>query len=404
MSTIGYVFVAAGSILCQLVAILLWRFSTKKAQQQQFLSIIFFAIGWYALMYLLVSTGWIINFPFLFRLGVPFYYVIPPCTLFYTRLFLNNRNNIPLKQQLTHGLPFLLSVVDIIFYYVRNYGQLGYIAEQVLLNPTNSFFIGSGFIPASMHYLFRPAQGVLYSILICIAFYQSSKKSGLKNMGSRSLEWIILFNVFLAANYLSLFYTAFIVPSDRYPLLEVSILFAFMAVISFFAISIRLFFTPSLIYQEIKTSDMETEWSIQLEDKEILGKEMQNKDKGPMRKNSILSESQIQGIAMVLDQVMVEQQLFKKINKLAALADYLDLSPRYLSHVLNKHYNLNFNDYVNSFRINHIIQVMETDDYKKFTLEALAKDAGFSSRTTFFTAFKKHTGDSPAQYFVKKRS
>jgi AraC-like DNA-binding protein len=38
---------------------------------------------------------------------------------------------------------------------------------------------------------------------------------------------------------------------------------------------------------------------------------------------------------------------------------------------------------------------------KELTIESICTDAGFSSRTTFFIAFKKHTGMTPTQYLKK---
>ncbi|HWV73788.1 MAG TPA: helix-turn-helix domain-containing protein [Pseudosphingobacterium sp.] len=396
ISTIGYVFVIAGIIFCCLVSILSWKFSRKQGVQQKLLSLIFLIIGWYAFMYLLVSKGWLLWCPPLFRLGMPFYYLVPPFALLYTQLILKEQKTISIKTFFFHGLPFLLAFADLIAYYIKNYEKLHYIAEQVLINPVNSYFIGSGFFPSWIHYLCRPAHGCFYLMLIGFSFYRALISKRIQQVNKQSLRWLFILDGFLTINYASTFYTSFIKPTNSYPVLETSIIFAFTIVICFFIMSVKPFFMPFIIYRANEGVDKDTPQHVAIDQQEI-NRKQQKRGEGLLQKK-LLSDERVFEIASAMDHAMSEQQLFKRISKIGNLADYLDLSPRYLSYVLSKHYELNFNDYVNSFRISYVIQLMETAQNKNLTLEAIAQEAGFSSRTTFFTAFKKQTGLSPTQY------
>lgn len=71
-----------------------------------------------------------------------------------------------------------------------------------------------------------------------------------------------------------------------------------------------------------------------------------------------------------------------------------------LSELLNNHYKKNFNAYINVWRIKYIVQRLEAGDHKFLTLEALANEAGFTSRNSFFTAFKKEMNVSPSAYIA----
>ena len=401
MSTVGYTFVIAGIIFCCLISVLLWRFSSKGGIQQKLLSLIFLIIGWYAFMYLSVSKGWIISCPPLFRLGMPFYYLVPPFVLFYTQLQLKERNTIPVKLFLLHGLPFLVALIDLLCYYVNNYGNLRHIAEQVLLDPVNSYTIGSGFIPAWVHYFSRPAHGCGYVLLIGLSLYKAVKSKRLQEVGKQSLKWLFILNGFLTLNYASTFYTSFIKPTSTYPVLETSIMFAFTIVICFFIVSISPFFAPFIIYRHKEPADIKPAPQPTTIYEQLSNPTHEIQDEKLLKKRKILlSDERVLEIASAMDQAISERQLFKKVTKIGDLADYLNLSPRYLSYVLSKHYELNFNDYINSFRVNYIIELMESARTKNFTFEAMAKEAGFSSRTTFFTAFKKQMGISPTQYLM----
>lgn len=84
---------------------------------------------------------------------------------------------------------------------------------------------------------------------------------------------------------------------------------------------------------------------------------------------------------------------------LSSLAKTLKIQPQALSLLINKHYHLNFADYINTLRISRIKeQILQAGGIKNFTIEALASEAGFSSRSSFYNAFKKLTGTTPLQY------
>ena len=59
---------------------------------------------------------------------------------------------------------------------------------------------------------------------------------------------------------------------------------------------------------------------------------------------------------------------------------------------------LNFNDFVNSYRIEKSIELINKDYLIKMNLKSLAKASGFNSHQTFFRAFKKIKGCTPTEY------
>nr|WP_255484542.1 helix-turn-helix domain-containing protein [Pedobacter sp. AK017] len=89
------------------------------------------------------------------------------------------------------------------------------------------------------------------------------------------------------------------------------------------------------------------------------------------------------------------------INELALA---LKMPLHHLSYVLNNHYKQRFTDFINSFRIDYVKMRMESGDWRSLTLEGLAKESGFSSRSTFSVSFKKFTGVTPSQYLQLRKS
>jgi AraC-like DNA-binding protein len=67
-----------------------------------------------------------------------------------------------------------------------------------------------------------------------------------------------------------------------------------------------------------------------------------------------------------------------------------------VSQVLNDNLGKSFSAYLKPFRIRHAQQAILTDDH--LTLEAIGMEAGFGSKSAFYTAFKEVAGTTPAQY------
>jgi len=104
--------------------------------------------------------------------------------------------------------------------------------------------------------------------------------------------------------------------------------------------------------------------------------------------------------AKEVDQYIRNNHLYrnKKIS-LASLASELNISRNNLSSLINNYYHLSFSDYINTCRINSIKeQLFDAAIMQQYTIIKLAYDAGFTSRSAFYSAFKKVTGISPKEY------
>lgn len=85
------------------------------------------------------------------------------------------------------------------------------------------------------------------------------------------------------------------------------------------------------------------------------------------------------------------------------LSTYTGINIPTLSALINKEYGMNFNDFVNQYRVRYFKELLAQPQYHQWTLEAIAQKAGFNSRTTFIRAFTKFADCSPSVYlkFVK---
>jgi AraC-like DNA-binding protein len=80
------------------------------------------------------------------------------------------------------------------------------------------------------------------------------------------------------------------------------------------------------------------------------------------------------------------------------LANYMGISRNELSHLINSLYRQNFNQLLNEKRIEVALLNLDNSRWAHLSLQGVAREVGFKSRTTFNKAFKKRTGLTPSEY------
>lgn len=84
------------------------------------------------------------------------------------------------------------------------------------------------------------------------------------------------------------------------------------------------------------------------------------------------------------------------------LAQVIGMKDKDLSEVLNSGFSRNFHDFVNYYRIEAVKRLLLDPEKQHLTNFAMAQEAGFHSKSTFFGLFKKNTGMTPGEF--KKRN
>lgn len=105
---------------------------------------------------------------------------------------------------------------------------------------------------------------------------------------------------------------------------------------------------------------------------------------------------QLETVAAALEKSMHEQKLYKEPDlSLSKTAEQLKIKPYLISQCLNEILNTKFNDYINSFRIAEVKNLLLDPKKSKHNLLTLALEAGFNSKSSFNRAVKKQLGISP---------
>lgn len=119
---------------------------------------------------------------------------------------------------------------------------------------------------------------------------------------------------------------------------------------------------------------------------------------------TLLKESENQ-ILSGLEKFEAGKKFTNKDMSLGMLAAQLNTNTKYLSEVINRQKQKNFNQYINELRINYITEKIKSDpNYLNFKVSYLAEECGFSSHSTFTTVFKSIVGVSPIMFvdFIKE--
>lgn len=122
------------------------------------------------------------------------------------------------------------------------------------------------------------------------------------------------------------------------------------------------------------------------------------------KQQSGIDESEIRQKSNQLLTLLKEKKLYLKsdLNR-KDLAEELGTSEVSISYILNKGLETGFYPLLNKYRAKEVIRMLKAGEHKKFTLETLAKKAGFGSLTTFNKAFKSETGQTPRNYINTNR-
>ena len=305
------------------------------------------------------STGLIIEYPHWFKLNIPAGILRPVLIYLYVLFLIRGLKRI----ELNHFLHFLPFMVIIIYQYPFLAQSADYKLQVLNLQVVNTL----GVMP-SWYVYFQFIYSISYLALIFIELrsyvvYNSSlsqSQRGLVNW----IRWLLIggLSFHVIAIILRI---AGLTANFNYYLYEV---FSIMLII----LCIKILAMPEVVRSNLA---------------------QHNK-----YKKSSLTESEIATYFSRINQLLRERKLYKsEALKLGDLADKLGVPEYLVSQIINQKSGQSFRNYLNTFRIEEA-QKMLQEPNQKFSIEGIASEVGFKSRTSFYNAFKKETGLTPSEF------
>lgn len=120
-----------------------------------------------------------------------------------------------------------------------------------------------------------------------------------------------------------------------------------------------------------------------------------------------INEETERKITKQLERFEKKQHYLSTSVSLSAMASDFGTNVSYLSAVIKKNKNQNFNNYINELRIDYIILKLKSQsEYSNYSIDYLAEESGFASYAVFVRAFTKLKGIAPSKFigFLKQHN
>jgi AraC-like DNA-binding protein len=104
----------------------------------------------------------------------------------------------------------------------------------------------------------------------------------------------------------------------------------------------------------------------------------------------------------ILDSIVLEMEKKKyfanNLASLSELAKKTGATPHHVSLVLNENLGRNFFELLAWYRIEEAKKIISSDRVARLTVEEISEMVGYNSKTSFNSAFKRLTGNTPSEF------
>ncbi len=115
-------------------------------------------------------------------------------------------------------------------------------------------------------------------------------------------------------------------------------------------------------------------------------------------KKSEIETNDNQEITVIKQYMITEEPYLDPSLSIQDLSNRLNIPTKELSISINHKIGQHFFDFVNQYRIKKAMKILENPANAKLTVLEILYKVGFNSKSSFNTAFKKHTGTTPTLY------
>jgi len=388
------------SLLGIFLSAILIYFNARKNPSIIYLGFFFLLISLYSLIQFVVLYSKSTTLVSIFFLNIGFVtYMIGPMLYWYIRSVLTDNSRLR-KSDCWHFLPMLLFLVLTLPHLFTPWSEKMEMASKIVENANNVWIFNRNIFqkltPAYLVFLSRPVLVLAYALASFILYVQYLKRPD----KLRALSQQVFMTKWLAVLFAFLF--IFIV-SHIGLILEVKIderivifytlnLLLAASGIGLAGLLISPFFFPGVLYGIPLIPERTPSDPIRME-----------KTKQPVLENKKQPSYHEKDYMLMIEQkteaCMTKHQPYLKSDcNIASFAKTVNIPAHHLSYYFREVRKQTFNDSRNEWRVNHAKKHISEGKASQFTLEAIGKSSGFSSRNAFFTAFKKLEEISPGAF------
>lgn len=346
-----------------------------------FLGSFYFLLSVYALQTYIVDGGYLNRFGWFFLWPLIPYNAICIPIYYYFQIVFKDRLHWHWTQ-IVLFVPLILALIDVGYVYLQPASVYTDILNGALADPNKRLKAGYLLLDLNQHVLMRHLWqlGVLLVLLPeLLKFIKLGREDRLKGILNKwlSVLWTILFAM---ANLILLYVAGKMTGYEKDGQLWGMVTLTLYLALFFLGI-VPIYF-PSILYGYPK-----------------VGKRVPASNKGPGKQVSELKYGLDQGqITTKLELLNRKKRYLDQNFDLTKCAQEMEMPAHHISYFLKSRYGLSFSSYRNGLRMEHAKGLIGEGYLKHNTIEALAAECGFASRTSFSQAFKNTTQVSPSQY------
>jgi AraC-like DNA-binding protein len=329
----------------------------------------------------------------------PFYLMIGPLFYFYVRGLLKDDYRLN-KIDLIHFIPAVLFLVNILPYVFKGVDFKLQYAESVIKDAHNILNLDYLFIPTSLSFLTRPIIAFAYVFASVILIYRKGLNANyLSHQASLIFKWLILFISVSTILYLGfVLFTVFAFYNNS---LEINNIFGaavlFSSIAGLLLMNLSLLFFPNILYGLPQLDyAIATRNNIQKEIELGIAEDTKKQSR-----SFEISPEKLSLLKLKVERYIEKKPYLSPEFNLSMMSAETDIPVHHLSYYFNEHLEVNFNTWKNDLKIAYVIDLIQNGSGEILTLDALAKQAGFGSRTSFFNSFKQKMGVTPSEYLNK---
>lgn len=352
-----------------------------------------------ALNYALMTTRFFLRYPHLWRVFGWASFCYAPLAYLYVRSVLRQSYKF-YKRDFLFFIPALIHPLAMIPFFILPEDRKIAFLQTVFDNPKLITLESESLLPEGFNIILRVIVGIVAvsaQFIILGNWKRKHNDDFLREQQNRNtFRWLYRFTIVMAFSW-ALIILQLIFHFTGTVNLNYPIILTLSGTIAF--ISLYLLLQPSILYGMMGWLG-KTESVAGLGGSEV---ESLNKSQPEIRKTGLSTE---QGRIMKskLEAHFDTNHPFRKTGyTITDLSKELDIPSYQLSSFINQEYSRNFNELINEYRVDYLIQQFEQSvGFSNYTLEAFGKEAGFNSRAAFISAVKKRTGKTPSELFGRR--
>jgi AraC-like DNA-binding protein len=325
----------------------------------------------------------------------PFYLLLGPLFYFYVRGLLKDDASLD-KWDLLHFVPAFLFFINISPYLIRSWDFKLHYATIVVADTRNLLKLDYLFLPPSISFLTRPIIAFVYIVASGILIFQRGlNKNYLSKQSSLVYRWLFLLIVTSIFMYLGFLLFTIIAYFDmEFKVTEQNGNFVlYTTILGLFVMNLSLLFFPNIMY-----GLPQLDYAIFSRKNRSIPSDDDILEANKKARAFEISDEKLVILKNKVDAYVAKKPYLTPDFNLTIMSSDTDIPVHHLSYYFNEHLKVNFNTWKNDLKIAHVISLIENGTGEILTLDALAKQAGFGSRTSFFNSFKQKMGVTPSDY------